>query len=110
MRKTPLCKYKEMIIKTHFNYLICCLGSDLNLIWSSDWYWDAELGKVANIPTYGVLRAICATKGEYAQNFIVPTWVLYSLCLNKGVKAEHLMGADTMGNFMSPETTQQISW
>lgn len=30
-------------------------------------------------------------------------------CLNKGVKAEHLMGADTMGNFMSPETTQQIS-
>lgn len=48
-------------------------------------------------------------KAEYARSFIVPTCVLYSLRLNKGVKAEHLIGADTMGNFMSPETTQQIS-
>lgn len=109
--RAQLCKYRGLINKTHFHYLIsCCLGSDLNMIWSWHWCWDAELRKVVNLPTYGVLCAICGTKGEYAENFIVSTWVLYSLCLNKGVKAEHLIGADTMGNFMSLETTQQISW
>lgn len=81
----------------------------MNLIKQADWYQDAHLHIVAITPAYGVLHAIRATKDKYSQNFIVPTWVLYSLCLNKGVKAEHLMGADTMGNFMSPETTQQIS-
>ena len=62
-----------------------------------------------NFCTHGVLCVLMYDIRQKAQKYTVPTCVLCSQCLNKGVKAEHLMGADTIGNFMSPETKQQIS-
>lgn len=48
-----------------FHHLITyILAWDLYTMGSSGWYQDAEQHKVANIPTYGVLCAICAVKGK----------------------------------------------
>lgn len=94
--------------KTHVLLLICqwetCFNDLISRIWSA---YDVK----PRLPTHQHTgpHSRC-DKRQKAYRFTAPTCAPRSQCLNKGVVAEQLMGADTMGNFMSPETTQQISW